>query len=108
MALFIAVFVSLSSRLGQAQAQQRDRNIALGYLQTSLQEVKSLGPRRWVLPLQEEYKSKSTLYTVEIVEDPDLGVSDGSFSRVVATVRWRSVTGDQVVRREVWIHEHLH
>lgn len=107
MALFIAVFVSLSSRLAAAQSQQAGRAAAIGHLQGGFEKLKEAGPSRWTVPSRTEVKENGTVFQVEIVEIPDPLVTERSFAKLRGTVRWGSVTGDQVLSREIWVHAHL-
>lgn len=106
-ALFVAVFISLSSRLASAQSQQAARAAALGHLQDCLERVKQQGPANWSLPLRETIVEQGATYEVEIEQAGALA-PDRSFGRIVGRVRWGSVTGDRMIEREVWVHEHLY
>jgi hypothetical protein len=107
LALFIAVFVTLSSRLATAQSQQAARAAALGYLQGGFEDLKQQGPSRWALPYHQEYQQQGTTFTVDIEEGPEPLVTDHSFGRLLGKVSWSSMTGKQKIEREVWVHEHL-
>ena len=107
LALFIAVFISLSSRLASAQSQQANRAAALGHLLDGIEQVKQEGPARWHLPYKQEIAERGTVFQVEVVENVGMVVPDRSFGGLRATVRWGSVTGEQTLEREVWVHEHL-
>lgn len=108
LALFIAVFVSLSSRLGTAQAQQGARAAALGHLDVVVAELKSQDPASWSLPLERTIQDEGGLsVTVSVREKPLSFVVDRSLGALEASATWRTAVGEHRVSREVWVHEKL-
>lgn len=108
LALFLAVFVSLSSRLATAQAQQSARTAALGHLGAVVARLKDQGPASWSLPEQTMITDKGGLnLVISVREKPLPFVVDKSLGALQVTVTWRSGLGDHSIEREVWAHERL-
>jgi hypothetical protein len=108
LALFLAVFVSLSSRLATAQAQQSARSAALGHLAAVLAKLKDEGPASWSLPSQTIIEDKGGFRVIVSVEEKPLPfVADKSLGALKATATWRSPVGEHKVEREEWVHARL-
>lgn len=108
LALFISVFVSLSTRLATAQNQQSTRAAALSHLEASLQELREQGPASWAGPWKQVVKEDGATYTIAIEEHTVSFAGPGEgIGALRGTVTWDTKTGRRTISREIWVHERL-
>lgn len=107
LALFVAVFLSLSVRLARAQAQQEERSVALSILKAEFAHKAELPASEWVGPWDSSVKQNACTYKIKVEVDPLSSDLDRGFAVLRGSVSWISNTGPQTLSQEVWLHERL-
>ncbi len=106
-ALFAAIFVSLSARLAQAQHQQQSRATAISVLEASFHDLKETPANLWLGPWQKQVEENGLTFHVMISLDAGKSSTDEGFGVFQGSVSWKSKTGLRKIEREVWVHERL-
>ena len=107
LALFIAVFISLTARLANAQKQQESRAAALSVLESQVALLREQPASTWKSLESVSWKQNGVDYSVTIRLLPGDSDVEQGFGVFQGTVTWRSVTGLRSIRREFWVHERI-
>lgn len=107
LAVFVAVFVSLTVRLANAQKQQETRSTAVSVLERQVALLREQPAEDWTQSMTVSQEKNHIDYTVKIRMVADRSDLGAGFAVFEGSVAWRSITGLHTINREFWVHERI-